>query len=381
MKGQAHHAFARNGVAYAYGRIDGKTYRVSAGLEATKQNLAYVAREWRTIIEDKLTPKKSKGDTTVEAFGWRSLKAGEATRSQSTRDDYAAGFRRDIIPFFGARQIGDITALELKEWQNSMIKDDGAGTGRAKTARKIFRGIMNDAMLAGIVDKNPFALVKAPKSNAKEKRPLSLNEVRAMLKATSGWFHEFLALAFFTGARTGEILALKWEYVNFASQKIHIAKTQTKGRYGKVKTVSSDRVIDMLPPVEAALRRQYLNTGAKGEFVFESARKDAFADANSLHPIWTETLKRCEIDYRELYATRHTFASIMLSRGEDLLWTSKMLGHKNAAITLEYYAKYIPQDKVQRAEFLNELANDADKSGVCTQFTQKLHTANNVGAA
>jgi len=49
---------------------------------------------------------------------------------------------------------------------------------------------------------------------------------------------------------------------------------------------------------------------------------------------------------------RHTFASQMLSDGEDILWVSKMLGHKNGTITLEIYAKCIENKEIERASFL-----------------------------
>jgi integrase len=50
---------------------------------------------------------------------------------------------------------------------------------------------------------------------------------------------------------------------------------------------------------------------------------------------------------------RHTFASQMLMNGEDILWTSQMLGHKDSTMTLEKYARYIPQKNVKRASFLD----------------------------
>ena len=44
-------------------------------------------------------------------------------------------------------------------------------------------------------------------------------------------------------------------------------------------------------------------------------------------------------DKRYLYQLRHSFATMMISEGEDILWVSGMLGHKNSDITLKSYAK------------------------------------------
>ena len=64
-------------------------------------------------------------------------------------------------------------------------------------------------------------------------------------------------------------------------------------------------------------------------------------------------------DKRYLYQLRHSFATMMISEGEDILWVSAMLGHKNSDITLKSYAKAydISRDKDSRKEralFLNK---------------------------
>ena len=68
------------------------------------------------------------------------------------------------------------------------------------------------------------------------------------------------------------------------------------------------------------------------------------------------TLKEAGVDYRTIYNTRHTFASMMIANGEDILWVSHMLGHSHSEMTLRKYAKYIKNDKKKRATFLtNEI--------------------------
>jgi integrase len=45
---------------------------------------------------------------------------------------------------------------------------------------------------------------------------------------------------------------------------------------------------------------------------------------------------------------------MMIASGEDILWVSNMLGHKNSAITLQVYAKYTKNDTKIRGTFLLE---------------------------
>ena len=49
---------------------------------------------------------------------------------------------------------------------------------------------------------------------------------------------------------------------------------------------------------------------------------------------------------------RHTFATIMIENGEDVLWVSNMLGHADPTMTLNMYAKYRKRVEKQRATFL-----------------------------
>lgn len=57
---------------------------------------------------------------------------------------------------------------------------------------------------------------------------------------------------------------------------------------------------------------------------------------------------------RRLYDTRHSFASVMLSKGEEPMWISRvMLGHSSLNQTFSTYAKYLPKSVKERATFLN----------------------------
>ena len=69
---------------------------------------------------------------------------------------------------------------------------------------------------------------------------------------------------------------------------------------------------------------------------------------------WKKTLKACEIDYRTIYQTRHSFTTMMLEGGEDPLWISSMLGHSDSSITFSKYIHYIKKDEKKRGTFLNQ---------------------------
>lgn len=206
----------------------------------------------------------------------------------------------------------------------------------------------------------------------------------------------YLYIAFLTGARTGEILALTWSDIDFENSKIAITKSLNEsGEITSPKTKSSVRHIDMLEPLREYLlsARHSVLSDKSGSLALGGGH---YPQGNSLassphNPDFSSQSLECQeskaesstisdskksivttkradlraqfyalldflgIQNRVMYNTRHSFASIMLSQGEEPLWVAAMLGHKNLNITYSHYAKFIPQKTRARATFLNGL--------------------------
>ncbi|EDP6890287.1 tyrosine-type recombinase/integrase [Campylobacter upsaliensis] len=215
------------------------------------------------------------------------------------------------------------------------------------------KGIFAYALENNMLIKSPFYIPKI-KQKMKKKDELdfkvfSLEEALELIKHSKDELHIFLTLAFFTGARTGELLALKWEDLDFERNEIHIFKSLSQsGVLDSPKTKSSNRCIDMLPIVKKELvflRGQFKNS----DFIFNVSRHILRKKFNAL-------LTLLNYEKRRLYDTRHSFASIMLSKGEEPIWVGcKMMGHKDLNETFRTYAKYLPKPVVERASFLNNI--------------------------
>jgi integrase len=370
MRGVKHHSYDRGGIVCVYGRIDGKTYRFSTGKKANAANLAWAAREWKTLILEHITPKSDK--PTFNDFARRVLAATASNRREYTQRSYERDYEAEIAPVFGDREVATITPLEVQEWQTALLTRKSAS--RARSYRKIFTLVLKAAVIEGLLSRNPFEIVKAPPVRYRQKRPFSLEETKTLINNASGWFKNFLTLSFFTGLRTGEALGLEWKHINFVSKTIRIEQSLSHGTLGDPKTIPSFRTIEMLPAVEKALRDQYLQTGLKGGYLFLTKFNNPVRYLTHVrNDHWAKLLKRCLLDYRELYTTRHTFASLMLSNREDPLWVSRMLGHKNLAITLQVYAIETKSTQKIAAFLEGAFADGDDAKQDCTAFAQNLH--------
>ncbi|WRD29095.1 site-specific integrase [Helicobacter pylori] len=204
------------------------------------------------------------------------------------------------------------------------------------------------------IEKNPyFSITLKNAQEAKAIEPFSLEEVKTLLEnAPSLRLKAFLMVAFFTGLRTGEQLALTWEDIDFNEKTITINKSLNElGQITTPKNKPSIREVDLLEPVGKILKELQASEPANKKFVFISMPKRSTMFQRAFRSL----LRALNLKDRKLYTTRHTFASLMLSQGEEAMWVSKTLGHKDLNTTYKTYSHYIPKQDKERAKFLKEI--------------------------
>lgn len=203
----------------------------------------------------------------------------------------------------------------------------------------------------GLMEKSPyFAITLKNAQEAKAIEPFNLEEVKTLIEnAPSLRLKAFLMVAFFTGLRTGEQLALTWEDIDFNNKTIIINKSLNElGQITSPKNKPSIREVDLLEPVEKILKELKASEPENKKFVFIDMPKRS----SVFQRHFKKLLKALNLKDRKLYTTRHTFASLMLSQGEEAMWVSKTLGHKDLNTTYKTYSHYIPKQDKERAKFL-----------------------------
>ena len=141
--------------------------------------------------------------------------------------------------------------------------------------------------------------------------------------------------------RPSELIALKWRHVDFATRTISVREGRVCGVDGSLKTTSSNRDVDMLPPLAEVLRRHREASGGGYGYVFTGLGGTPLDVANLRNRMWYPALRKAGLRRRTMYQTRHTFASLMLSHGEDPLWIARMLGHATMEMIFHHYGKFI----------------------------------------
>lgn len=331
-----------------------RRYRKSLGLEDNRTNRKKAKNKIIPEIQYKLSTGEffTKQKLTIDDVAQLSFEIHEHERRAITHKDYMQRYELHIKPYFKNFPIEDIKVSDLAKWQSSLLKNMSGAS--FNNIRKIFNTFFEDAMRDELIIKNPMKLLKPPSNDSRYlKRPLSIEEVYNIIDNVPEHIRAFFAVGFFTGMRTGEIIGLKWEDLDFKEKLIYVRRSRRRCRDMLPKTKHSIRDIDMIDVLIPYLLHHKQHY-CLSEYVFTSQFKQAFSSCDKIsHSYWRPALEKLEMPYRNLYQMRHTFASIMIANGEDILWVSNMLGHKNSSMTLEKYARYIRDKKKKRAIFLS----------------------------
>lgn len=256
---------------------------------------------------------------------------------------YTSLFNSQIVPYFKDKKIEDIEPIDIKHFFQRFKSKSSLYI----CSNAILKPAFENAILEKYIKYSPMQIATPVFKSKYEINPFNLDEIKLILdNAVTLQLRNMLGLLFYSGMRIGEALALKWENVCFNTYTIKITQTNTQGFTNTPKTKASLRTIDMLQQAEYYLKQQKEINNSP--YVFTDSKNKPIRASSNLTNHWNLTLKKCNLEIRSKYQTRHSFASNMLSNGEALMWVSKMLGHSNSSTTLLYYSKYLPVNTKER---------------------------------
>jgi integrase len=319
-------------------RIGGRPRRVSIGRFPEKP-LTEARKEARVALEDMrggLDPviemaARAKaleaGDTTVNALADRWL--AEYVRPKlkpRTATSYESLLEQRLRLAFGHLPVSHVTKADVLKFHAGLQETPG----RANRAVSAFRALMTFAEDVGLrpIHSNPARKIKLYRERSRE-RFLSEAEISKAAEAIAAVERDGkigphaaagLRLALFTGARSGEITAARWEHVDRARRIIRLPDSKTN----KPRTIHlSDAAMEVLATVPRV--GPYIVAGAKPN-----------EPLKNLSRCWIVARKRAGLTDVRLHDLRHSYASLAAARGVSLQMIGKLLGHKVPATTQRY---------------------------------------------
>lgn len=259
----------------------------------------------------------------------------------STIKDYSSSIVNYLNPRFGHLTLDDIKPSIVKDWLTSL----DLSNKRKNNILIPLRGVFEDAYYDEVIETNPMTRVKNLKVVQKEPKPFTLTEIEAILSELDGQEKNYFHLAFWTGLRTSELIGLRWEDVDFETDCLHIRRAIVGGVEKTTKTKSGLRTIELNEEALTALLCQKQYTYDKNNWIFHDPQHDdRWKNENPMRKrVWIPALKNANVKYRCPYQTRHTFASMMLSKGKNPMWVAQQMGHSDWGMIRKVYGRWIAQ--------------------------------------
>lgn len=255
------------------------------------------------------------------------------------------GYEKDavyhLIPTFGERRLSELRTSDIEQWLQSLDVCGKTKNNILIPLRSVYRLALRDEK----IERDPVEKIPLFQHRAKEPDPLSRAEIEAVLDACEGQIKNIIEFAIWTGLRTSELIAVRWEDIDFESGKVYVRITRTsQGEKDHGKTASATRAVDMHPQTREALKRQLEHTEGK-KYVFENPRTGEpwKHDGPYRKLAWTPTLKKAGLRYRPAYQTRHTFASMLLSAGVEAMYVAQQMGHRDWGMIRKVYGRWMPE--------------------------------------
>lgn len=250
------------------------------------------------------------------------------------------------------KKLGNLYLPEITEKVvRDFLKSKKPTTKTINNYLAILRPALTEARYQNLIHTNPLLEIKpikGKKSKAKESiDPFTYSERNAILKACTPQLHNMIKFAFWTGVRPSELIEIRWDDIK--NEKIWITRKRTdlSKKPERPKSDAGYRTIKILPEVKNALDAQKEFTGKEGRHIFYNPNTNKkWGCPQTYNKNWTRALEKAQVRYRYCYQTRHTFATMMLDVGENLMWVSVQMGHESTKQTLDAYARWIPEDDI-----------------------------------
>ncbi len=279
-----------------------------------------------------------------------------ATQKLSPRSEetYAVTVAR-LVNAIGHIKLQKLKPADLYDMQ--LLKRDGTPVAEAtaRQARRVLKSALQTAVEIELVSRNVAAIGKPPTAGTSKVDTLTAEEIARLLEALKGSDLLTLAkLAISTGARRGELLALRWLDINLDAGELKIERTlerTTKGgvRFKPPKTDAGLRTVS-LPPSAVTMLREHWKQQLELRFQLGMGRHDADAlvfckfdgaplDADHLAVRWRRAITKIDgFPKATLHWLRHTHCSALIAAGRDPVEVARRMGHSSPVVTMSIYA-------------------------------------------
>lgn len=253
----------------------------------------------------------------------------------------------------------------------SALATEPTWTGKTRNNKtSVLRLALALALRDGLITSNPIDGLESAAHQRKLPDPFSMQEVEDILAGLADKYGpqiaNYFGVKFFTGMRTSESLAMKWESVDWRKNQVLVSDAIVLGEHKDNTKTNVARLVQLNSRAMDYLRAQKEHSFLlKDGWVFPDPKTQErwVDDWTPREMYWRPTLKRLGIRYRSPYETRHTYATMLLMASVAPAYGARQLGH-SVEMFLRTYAKWIDggQNAVEMGKLEHLLGAPATKA-------------------
>ncbi len=290
-----------------------------------------------------------------------------ATCKQSTVRDYDDILNNHVLPVFKELKVTEITRGKVKDFLLAKL-NDGYAPNTVSHMKDVVSGILTQALDDEVIPANPalqLRLSLKSRCQGEAINPLEADELKHLLDTVQKHYKEHCALFLLlarTGLRIGEALALQWSDIDFNKRFIEVKRSIVRDKISIPKNSKSRRV-DMSLQLAEALRKHKHLSKKKGfalglddapELVFTNEKGRGVDKDNWRRRVFYKALEKAEIRRIRIHDMRHTYATLRISKGDNIADVSNQLGHHSVKLTMDVYYHWIPGRKKSEVDELDD---------------------------
>ncbi|MGH9171562.1 MAG: tyrosine-type recombinase/integrase [Acidimicrobiales bacterium] len=346
--------------------------RVHLGRDPESGRKRYVERTFRgskrqaekalaaLVTEAESLPRRSNSDSTVERLLREWLEHASLSFSPSTVTVTSGYIDNAIVPALGSIPVAKLTATEIDRFYRKLLTVGGPrGPYKPASIRRV-HGILRRALSQGVrwgwLKDNPAVRASPPRVPVRELRPPTPDEVARLFRlaeSTNPPLAMFIVLAASTGARRGELVALRWPSIDLKNGMLSIERgiviadnklIEQSTKTHQNRNVSLDDVTLQLLEFHrervSGIAAECSTTLVTDAFVLsESPNGSEPMRPDSVTRAFRTLCAKAGVKDVRLHDLRHYVATQLLGQGVDVRTVAGRLGHRNPSTTLNVYAK------------------------------------------
>ena len=321
----------------------------------TQANRGQVAVNMRTVA-----------DAVEEGLRQAVLEGLEKT----TIRHYRTSADRHVLPALGDRRLTHLRAEHLDRFYGALV-EKGYARSTVRGCHILLCRVLEQARRWGWVPTNVARDARPPRQSTSNPRPVPIEMAKAMVdtaKDSNPTLATLLVLAADTGARRGELCALRWRHFDeeAATIRIEAAIGETRTIYEKDTKTHQHRTVTLSSfafdwLIEHRVRHAKVRVLCGGEL-----SRDAFIlapEPGGLEPLHPSSATRAFSRLRDkmelppwvhLHGLRHLQVTQLLDAGIPLRSVSGRVGHSNPSTTTNIYAHWIQESDSRAASAVDD---------------------------